>query len=251
MHLRSVRSSKIYPHDDMYRVLDAHLQKLKERTILAITSKIVSLCEGAFIPQNKMDKETLIKQEADLYLPPHPQAAHRFYLTLKHSLLIPSAGIDESNSDGAYYILYPRSPFESARKVWGYLRKRDNLQHLGVIITDSHTVPLRRGVRGCALSWCGFEPLKNYVGTRDCFGKALCYTYRNNSDALAAAAVFMMGEGNEQTPFCLIEGLKDILFCNYPPTEQDKQSALISIENDLYGPLLSYAPWEKGCTSIK
>jgi putative folate metabolism gamma-glutamate ligase len=251
MKLTAISSPKIYADDDLLSILDECLPNLEEDSIIAVTSKVVSLWEGAVIPQKSIDKHTLIKQEAESYLHPSPDAPHPFYLTIKHNLLIPSAGIDESNSgsnneNDGQYILYPKDPFASLENIWKHLRARHNLQNLGVIMTDSHTTPFRRGVTGIALAWCGFDPLKNYAGTPDCFGRTLRFTSRNNIDGLAAAAVFMMCEGSEQTPFCLIENLKDIVFSKNPPSNDERTHMLVPMKEDLYGPLLDYAPWVKG-----
>jgi len=52
--------------------------------------------------------------------------------------------IDESNSETDQYILYPENPFVSAENLWQGLRKHWGVEKFGVILTDSHTTPLRR-----------------------------------------------------------------------------------------------------------
>ena len=49
----------------------------------------------------------------------------------------------------------------------------DYLKKVGVIITDSKTTPLRWGTSGVAISYSGFSPLKNYIGSPDIFGKEM------------------------------------------------------------------------------
>ena len=44
------------------------LRYLKENDILAITSKIVSLSEGAVVDPDTIKKKELVKQQADFYL---------------------------------------------------------------------------------------------------------------------------------------------------------------------------------------
>ena len=102
------------------------------------------------------------------------------------SILIPTAGIDESNGDG-YYILWPRDPQQTVNAVRAYLQRCFRRTHVGVIITDSKTSPLRVGVTGVALAYRGFQALNNYVGTKDLFGRALRMTKVNVVDALATA----------------------------------------------------------------
>ncbi len=199
---------------------------LKENDVLCITSKIVSLSESRIIPRHAIGKRDLIKKEADIYLADGPFDVS---LTIKHGLMIPSAGIDESNADGDFYILYPTDPFASARKICDGLKARLGIKNLGVILTDSHTQPLRRGVSGIALSYWGFEGVKNYAGKPDLFGRSLKYTSVHAADALATAAVFEMGESSEAKCLAVIRGA-NISFCD----KIDPREGLIAPENDLY-----------------
>ena len=124
-------------------------------------------------------------------------------LTIKNNILIPNAGIDESNGAG-YFILWPKDPYKSARQIHQYLKKRFKIKNIGIIITDSKTTPLRWGTTGTSLAHYGFLALNNYIGREDIFGRKLRFTRANIADGLAAAAVCAMGEGSEQTPLCLI-----------------------------------------------
>jgi F420-0:gamma-glutamyl ligase len=102
---------------------------------------------------------------------------------------------------------------------------------------------LRKGVTGITLGWCGFEPLHSYIGQPDIFGHPLRVTQTNILDALAASAVFVMGEGAEQTPLALIEDLPQIRFLSDPPSQEQEQSLHIPLEEDIYAPLLKDIPW--------
>lgn len=204
---------------------------VKEEMILAVTSKIVSIAEKRLVPHSKMSKIDLVKQEADLFL---GEIGYGCFLTIKEGLLIPSAGIDESNSETGDYILYPKDPFASAYELWSQLRKSWGLAHLGIVLTDSHTSPLRRGVTGVALSFWGFQPLRKLVGTKDLFGRELQMTNMNLVDGIASAAVLMMGEGNECTPLAIVQGL-ELDFCS----ESTLKSIAIPLAEDLYAPILN------------
>jgi len=240
MKTHAIKTHLIQLDESLPALLDRYLPPLEENSIVVVTSKIVSLSEGRTI-QKKIGKETLIKQEADAYLDePNP---HGVLLTIKNGILIPNAGIDESNANGVY-ILYPKDSHLSARKIWEHLRTQHRLRHLGVLITDSHTSPMRWGVTGIALAWCGFAPLNNYIGTPDCFGRHLHFTKANVVDALAASAVFAMGEGNEQTPLALITELEKVTFVESAPTQEEIESLKIPMQEDLYGPLLMKGDWK-------
>lgn len=243
MHVKAIKTRRINPRDSIEMVLDEYIKDLSEEDIIIITSKIISVIQGRLIDKNEIDKQSLIYKEADLLLE-DGEARHGFHLTIKNGILIPSAGIDESNADG-YYILYPDNLQEVVAKIWQYLRDKHKLKKLGVIITDSHTTIMRRGVTGIALGWCGFVPLYSYVGKKDIYGRELKVTQINILDSLSTAAVFVMGEGNEQTPMALIKNAPHISFLSRVPTEEEKQSIMISKEEDIYAPLLRSVKWCK------
>ncbi|MBX9923318.1 MAG: coenzyme F420-0:L-glutamate ligase [Rhabdochlamydiaceae bacterium] len=232
MNIRTLRSPLIKAHDSLYALLDMCVPTLQEQEILVITSKIISLTEGQVVAQKDVpSKKDLVQEQADAYLP-----LNAFSLTIKNHLLIPAAGIDESNGEDIY-ILYPQDVQKSAKEIWNYLLNRDQKKEIGVLITDSRTSPLRAGVTGVSLGWCGFKALHNYIGTPDCFGRPLVVTQTNVVDALAASAVFCMGEGNEQTPFALISQAPKVQFSEQSPSSKELENFYLSFEEDLYASL--------------
>ncbi|MGE0526650.1 MAG: coenzyme F420-0:L-glutamate ligase [Bdellovibrionales bacterium] len=204
--------------------------------IVTVTSKIVSLAEGRMVSRSDHpNKETLVRQEADEYL---GAIGYGTFLTIKHGLLIPSAGIDESNAESGDYILFPSNPFASAQKLWCELMAAWDLKSLGVILSDSRTSPLRRGVTGVALAYWGFRAVRSLVGTPDLFGRELRMTRMNLADAMAAAAVMVMGEGRERQPLALIRGASVEFSVHTDPDE-----VRIPLDEDLYAPLIrSFCP---------
>ena len=246
MKITPIRTHKIEAQDtDLLTILDQYLPVvIPENSIVAITSKIVSICEGRLLPINSVDKNELIKQEADFYLP-RSMSKYNFLLTIKYGLLIPSAGIDESNSNG-FYVLWPSNPQKSANLIREHLGKTRNLKNLGIVITDSRSMPLRWGVTGAGLSYSGFSALNDLRGTHDIFGRELKVTQVNVMDAIASAAVFEMGEGSEQTPLAIVSDLKNVDFQNRNPTYEELNALHIEIDDDLYAPLLKSVNWKKG-----
>ena len=243
MNIKPVQTHRIEPSETLIALVDRYIPKVSEGIILAITSKIISICEGSIISTSSISKELLVKREADATLDT-PSNPYDLYLTIKDNILIPSAGVDESNADSVY-ILYPKNVQETAVFLWNYLRKKHSLEHLGILITDSHTTPMRRGVTGIALGWCGFEPLYSYIGKPDIYGKPMRVTQINLLDALATSAVLVMGEGNEQTPLAVISEAPRVSFLTRQPTSEEEKSIKISIEEDLYAPLLMAVKWLK------
>lgn len=214
---------------------------IPENTIVAITSKIISLCEGSIEYKSTITKDELIKKEADMFL--DKNSNFDVFLTIKYDLLIPSAGIDESNANGDYYIKLPANPQLSACKCLEFLKNYCNINNLAVIITDSSPQPLRWGVIGKCIACCGLNPINNKINQQDLFGNALSKTTVNVADALAASAVLCMGESDEQTPLCLIYDAPFVQFNDGNPSHNNMNSLQISPENDLYYQLLKNADW--------
>ncbi len=245
MKVTAYTTHKILPGEAILSIIDRYLPKLPNQSILVITSKIISVCQNQLISTKKVKNKTeLIQQEADYFLPGDYQEQYGICLTLKNGILLPTAGIDHSNGQ-EHYILYPKDIPATAQTIWTHLKNKHQLDDLGVLITDSHSTPLRRGVTGIALGWCGFQPLFSYLGKPDVFGDPIHMTQMNIIDALATSAVFCMGEGDEQTPLALIEDAPKITFQKKPPTAEELASTTISLSEDLYAPLLNHPDWIK------
>jgi len=245
MRVHPIKTHPITTQDDaLLAILDRYLTTFQDGAILAITSKIVSVCQGRVVPVGEADKQDLIEQEADYWLPPE---ANRYgvSLTIVDHVLIPMAGIDESNAAG-HYILWPRDPQRVASQVRAYLSARFSLRQVGVIITDSKTTPLRWGVTGVAIAHSGFLAVNDLIGHPDLFGRPLHMTKVDVADALAAAAVLVMGEADEGTPLAMIGDLPFVAFQARDPTPEELAARWIDMEADLYAPLLQAAGWRRG-----
>ncbi|MDR2548347.1 MAG: putative folate metabolism gamma-glutamate ligase [Rickettsiales bacterium] len=244
MQVEAIYTHRVECGEALEEVLDCYVLKLlTEEVVLAITSKIISICQKQVVHKTACSKEELIKKEADAIVDADCNP-HGIYLTIKDNILIPSAGIDESNGDEVY-ILYPKDVQKTAISVWNYLRTKHCIKHLGILITDSNIAPMRLGVTGITLGWCGFEPLYSYVGKPDLYSRPLQVTQINLLDALAASAVLVMGEGAEQTPMAIIRNVPKIRFLTRTPTIEEERSVKISVEEDLYSPLFMKARWLK------
>lgn len=210
-------------------LLDQFLPALKEKDVVVITSKIVAIHQGRFVPAKSMkQKLALIKQEADGVIPGQPHG-----LTLKGTVLTPYAGIDRTNSNN-HYILWPGRPYQTARKIWLHLKQRRCLKKLGVIISDSFCLPLRWGHMGISIGFWGFHPNRSYTGSKDIFGNKIIAGNSNLVDALSSLSGAVMGEGREQTPLLIIRGFNRLKFTSLPA----RQELLAGPKKDMYSPLL-------------
>jgi dihydrofolate synthase / folylpolyglutamate synthase len=248
MIVNALKTHKITSEDkDIFNILDKYIDSLDEFSVVAITSKIISITEGSLVKINNdsgAEKEELVKQNSEYYLPGESNK-YNVAFTVTNNILSASAGIDESNGNG-YYILWPKDAQSSANKIREYLARRFNIRSVGVIITDSKTTPLRWGVTGIAISHSGFSALFDYIGKPDLFGRPFVYEKLNIADTLASAAVLEMGEGSEQTPLAVIKDIRNITFQDRNPTESELEELKIQLEDDLYSPFLSSVEWKKG-----
>ncbi|MFH0936992.1 MAG: coenzyme F420-0:L-glutamate ligase [Candidatus Daviesbacteria bacterium] len=247
MVIKAIKTRKFYPpKDNLQSLLKGSIKTIKENSIVVIASKVVSIGEGRCFESDKVkDKDELIIKESDMYLPRKYVPEQRIIHTLSKGIFVPTAGIDESNGND-YLILWPKDPEKSAQNIWKFLRAEFKIKNLGIIISDSHSSPLRRGLTGFALSFFGFNPLKDYRGNPDIFGREMKVSMTNLPDSLAAAAVAVMGEGDECTPIAIIEDIPQIEFMEkkYQP-KKPYSSFIVPLEEDLFKPFLSSVPWKK------
>lgn len=246
MKVTPIKTEKILPGTStIFEILDGVLPKLSEKDVVVIASKIIAICQGRVVKNDgKITKHDLMAKEADFYLP-EEYVSYGIYMTIKNNMIVASAGIDESNGDG-YFILWPENLREETNKIWEYLRKKHNIKNLGVVVSDSKVIPMRKGTSGVGLSWCGFEPLRNYIGTPDIFGHNLRVTKANMVDGIAASAVLNTGEGSEQTPVAIISEISNINFVDRFPTNEEINEMSINPKDDVFGKILSAVKWEKG-----
>lgn len=245
MKIKALKTHKVTKDDtDIFAILDKYIKSLNEKSVVAVTSKIVAICEGRIVRIGTVNKTDLLKQESEYFLPPE-ENKYNVSLAIKNNLLVAGAGIDESNGNG-YYILWPSDPQKWANKIREYFVERFKLKHVGVIITDSKTTPLRWGVTGACIAHSGFQLLKDYRGKPDIFGRHLVFQTQNIGDGLAAAATLEMGEGDEQQPLAIIEDVPFVEFQKRNPTQEELEALKINIDDDLYSSLLKNAPWRKG-----
>ncbi len=241
MLVQAIKTRKFLPpKDDLWDLLSA-IKTLKENSIVAVTAKVVSIGEGRCISSLKTTKDELAMKEADKYIPRELSPGGHILHTIRNNMLVASSGVDESNG-AHFFVLWPKDPQESAKKIWDFLRKKFEIQNLGVIITDSRLIPLRRGVVGIAIGFYGFKPLRDYRGKKDIFGRVFEMETSDIPDSLASAAVLEMGEGAEQQPIAVITGVAYIEFSSNNLSEDLN----ISEKEDMFYPLLSSVKWLKG-----
>ncbi len=204
------------PQDDLFAVLDECLADVQEKDVLVISSKIVSIHEGNCLPAATTDKSQLIEQEADLLVPRDYWSSP---LTVTRNAFIGTAGVDESNANG-YLVLLPKDSFASAKTIYEYIKTRFGIEQCGVVVTDSHSTPLRRGAIGVAIGWWGIEPTIDHVGEEDLFGRELKVEVSNLVDGIAAGATVVMGETVECQPVVIARDIPNLSFAETDTKDQ-------------------------------
>ena len=230
------------PKDDLFTKIRESELILQEHDVIAISSKVVAIGQGRCIAKNDIDADELIRKEADLYFDKSLVPGEFVTHTMKNGTLIPNAGIDPL---GEYYVLWPEKPEKTAEELLAWFKKEYGLSNLYLIITDSRSVFLRRGVVGMAIAWAGFEPVYDNRMRTDLMGAPSGGSQTNIPDALAAAAVFVMGEANEGTP---IVRLRDVPYVRDVQVgrKKDFNSFEFSIAEDIFAPFMKDLPWQKG-----
>ncbi len=229
MKIRPIKTRIFKEGEDLASFILEYVKKLPEDSVLVVTSKIVALAEGSVVEyKSKREKAKLIKHESDFALP-----TKLVWMTIKDGMILASAGIDESNANGKM-ILLPRDSYKAAEILRKSLMKKFRLSNLGVLITDSRLMPLRKGALGVALGYAGFKGLKNYIGTKDIFGRVFDMSQSDIADSLATAAVVCMGEGKEQQPLALITDAP-VTFAK----KVKRNELIISPEQDVYAPFFA------------
>lgn len=227
MQVRPIRTRIFLEGEALLPFLISALKKVPEKSVVVIASKIVALAEGrTVIAETEADRDRIIQQESD-------EAIRTKYtwLTIRGNMVMKSAGVDRSNANGKL-ILLPKDSFASAAKIRSGIKKAFGVKELGVIISDTWMMPLRKGAINIALGYAGVEGIKKYQGKKDLFGRAFTHSWIGAVDALATAAGFAMGEGDEQKPIAIIT--------NAPVTFKERinrKELEVDVRDDIYLPL--------------
>jgi F420-0:gamma-glutamyl ligase len=245
MQITAYRTDKITSGSHtLEQVLVAAIPALPDYSVVAISSKVAALCEGRTVPIGSIDKDELIAQESQRYLP-RTNSRYNVGFAITHNIMTSMAGIDESNGDGNY-VLWPKDPQATVNAARAFLCEHFGVQNVGVILTDNYVRPLRWGVSAVAIATSGIEPVHDLIGEEDLFGRKLVFTKESIQDGLACAAALVMGEGNQQTPIAVATDLPFVTFTRRNPTQAELDAMIIDPADDIYEPFLTAVDWQQG-----
>tara|TARA_B100001179_G_scaffold80463_1_gene56844 strand:- start:63 stop:794 length:732 start_codon:yes stop_codon:yes gene_type:complete len=110
-----------------------------------------------------------------------------------HGFVCANAGIDESNVKDGYVTMLPEDPDQSADKLKKQIEQRTG-KNTAVIISDTFGRPFRLGQANIAIGIAGMDPIIDYKGKSDTFGKTLQVTAMAIADELCSASELVMGK---------------------------------------------------------
>jgi len=256
MEVNPIKTGLINAKDDIVKIISECVERygVLDGDIFVIASKVVAVSEGRVAELAKVRASTkakrlakkyaleegfaqLVIEEADAIFGGVPRAI----LTLKSGIFVANAGIDHSNAPIGHAILWPKNPQEAAVNIRKRLSSRFG-KKLGVIICDSHCVPLRAGSVGVAIGVSGIPAVIDERGKEDIFGRKMLITRRAIADNLSCAAVSVMGECAECTPAALVRNANIPICDDNTADELDKKnisSMYISPKDCLYSSIFS------------
>ncbi len=144
----------------------------------------------------------------------------------KHGFVCANAGIDESNVEDGYATLLPNDPDRSANLLKEKI-KQNTGKNVAVIISDTFGRPFRLGQTDIAIGIAGLEPILDYNGKPDTFGKIMQVTAIAVADEICSASELVMGK-TQKCPIAVIRNY------NFSSSTAKIQEMLRSDHDDLF-----------------
>jgi len=144
----------------------------------------------------------------------------------KHGFVCANAGIDESNVQDGYATLLPKDPDKSAILLKERIEQKTG-KNISVIISDTFGRPFRLGQTDVAIGIAGLEPILDYNGRPDTFGKIMRVTAIAVADEICSASELVMGKV-EKCPIAIVRNY------NYNFSNAKIQKLLRSEHDDLF-----------------
>jgi coenzyme F420-0:L-glutamate ligase/coenzyme F420-1:gamma-L-glutamate ligase len=230
--------------DDLPEIIVAALRrygvKLKNGDVVVVAQSAVSKAEGRIVNLEQVkpsaeavriakrtgkdprEVEVILREAEEIV-----RAAHVVIARTKHGFVCGNAGVDESNAPPGCVTVLPEDPDASAARIRERLEREFGAE-VAVIVSDTQGRAFRLGALGCAIGIAGMEPLMSFKGRKDLWGRELKSTVVCPADAIAAAAVLVMGEAGEGTPVVVVRGAP------YRPGEGSARELVRPKEKDLF-----------------
>ena len=205
----------IEPGDDLGEQLITacrHAGGLQAGDVVVIVSKVIARAENRFVNLADVRPDpTAVKLSR--VVKKDPRLVHLILqeskslsrtapgvMIVRHKLgfISANAGIDSSNVGRSedWVLLLPENPDASARALRQQLEEAFEAP-IGVIVSDSHGRPFRKGTQGIAIGLSGIPAMLDQRGQTDRFGRVMQSTELPLADQLANAADLVAGAGSE------------------------------------------------------
>jgi len=181
--------------------------EINDGDILVFSQKIVSKSEGRILRLSSVNPSLLANGIASSY-GKDPRLVELILseskrivrmengiiiVETKHGFVCANAGIDESNMQDGYAALLPEDPDKSANLLKERIEQKTG-KNIAVIISDTFGRPFRLGQTDVAIGIAGIEPILDYIGKPDTFGKIMQVTAIAVADEICSATELVMGK---------------------------------------------------------
>lgn len=122
----------------------------------------------------------------------------------RHGFVCANAGVDASNVPAGFVTVLPDDPDRSAERLRAALGAACGCP-VAAIVSDTFGRAWREGVVNVALGVAGLQPLLDYRGTPDMYGRPLTSTTIALADELAGAAEIVTRK-SASTPVAIVRG---------------------------------------------
>ena len=211
-----VKIQKEIEFDDDLVDLILESSEINNGDILVFSQKIVSKNEGRILSLSSVNPSLLANGIASSY-GKDPRLVELILseskrivrmengiiiVETKHGFICANAGIDESNVQDGYATLLPDNPDQSANLLKNRIEQKTG-KNTAVIISDTFGRPFRLGQTNVAIGIAGIEPILDYSGKPDTFGRIMQVTAIAVADEVCSASELAMGKV-EKFPIAII-----------------------------------------------
>jgi len=226
--------------DDNFIDLILESSEINDGDILVFSQKIVSKNEGRILSLSSVNPSLLANGIASSYgkdprlielILSESERIVRMengiiIVKTKHGFVCANAGIDESNVQDGYATLLPKDPDKSAILLKERIEQKTG-KNISVIISDTFGRPFRLGQTDVAIGIAGIEPILDYNGMPDTFGKIMRVTAIAVADEICSASELVMGKV-EKCPIAIVRNY------NYNFSNAKIQKLLRTEHDDLF-----------------
>ena len=235
-----VKIQKEIKSDDDLADLVLESLEINDHDIIVFSQKIVSKSEGRILSLSSINPSLLANGIANSYgkdprlielILSESERIVRMengiiIVKTKHGFVCANAGIDESNVQDGYATLLPKDPDKSAILLKERIEQKTG-KNISVIISDTFGRPFRLGQTDVAIGIAGLEPILDYNGKPDTFGKIMRVTAIAVADEICSASELVMGKV-EKCPIAIVRNY------NYNFSNAKIQKLLRSEHDDLF-----------------